>query len=1714
MDGQPPSRSGWLRRTLRRSLVLFAGLLFLLVLTLLTVGLPLGPVMRRVFARIEATQPQTRWESDGGRLRLEWTGAWRVDLAGCRVLRAADQSPVASVQGATLHLPFTRWVRLYLAPDDVRVRVPVLQARQLSTGAWEFWPAGPQTAAPPAGPAFRLRDLPPMALPRPGRAMRVSVEDAAVRLLVQGDKPRTLAWSRITLDLSSAGGADLRAAFNAEPVVGSLAPAGAGTVTAEIPTDALSGTASGRVADLGAWLPLAPSSSGFKSLAGAAEFRLEAATTLGDLTRGQAKLHLGLTNFTVAGVALPSRLVLPAAAFDAEVQSADLTKVRIGLTAEADGRTAEVEAETTVDRPKHSARFDCALRGLRLEQIRAWLPDLSLPEAQSPLTATLGGFVSWSGATVRVSEVCGHFAAGPGELHAAPASPAIALPAVTADLRAGGDFGRVLSGRLDLRGGMEGGPGSPAFELTTVLAETGGRWEGTFNLAETNLATVEPWLKALALPVAVTGQFAVDARASGVTQPFALDTAALTTRARSFTVTAPQWLARPLTLAPFTLAVQVQDGGRTGRIEPFVLAAGPVLAECTGGKWETPEGVFRGGATVTLGRLAWAEVAPWLAPALRTRLALPEASLAEWALAGLSVETRVSGLVGQDGIPQPERLEADVDTHLAVNGEPLAIRAGAQLDWPTGVLRATVDVPDFVEARWKLAVLEKLPVPLIEAPARAQFATEITLPLSGRPGRVVSATWHLEADAGRLVPQGPLLRWLVGPLPLRKFVAGGRIVDHFRQLTLDEADLQLGRARLRFERGIVTAPATVFAAGVVPLEIRMHWLLEDWYAEDLLPLVSAEVRGMLPAELPPGRNGLRRLEADFAARASLHPDSTLEIASAEATQSAQLTLGGRDVPVEMRTGFDPASRTLRTSVHLPPLNPASLGLPPPPYLPFGLGDFDLPVEFRAEALVQLPERIPGEFAPPRFTAELSAGPGTLRRSGWLGADTPVESFRLVAGMQLNPVTLDRLELMADFRGPRLTVRDATVGYGETLTAAAEVEVAHVPLGWLLERAPRPMLPPNLAEPLRRLGLSGDLEKVRLMARASADPRQLDQPPQLAKLELDATLTGAAASWDGQPAARIAKIHLTGDPAGLRLTLDDFAAGPARVPRAEVTLTEPFAAKRALCATADWSADLARLSGYLSQLQIPVTWPAGLDPAKLAGRLEGAVRVSGPMRQPFVLGDWTADMTVRGEGLVPPAVGAGAEVGPVSLTLTAAVKSGQFDGAVDLVPASLVVAPYLSGAVPVKIRARGDAGLQASETTIALDLTAAKLALGPVAWQKPAGAPARVEVRVKTAGLLAADRSPHGEFELKAEGLPLGAWSGTGDVDFRAGYAGKYGGWRRAELREARLGHSVVRARAEANDEGALQLAVESPSIDGGELARFCEKFIGDYNAWISGPFVEEPPPVLPPAVNPGLPDLHGTLRVDRIEMGPQEAFTAVTGTFGTRGGWPAAADLKWRCGPQDYSIDWTGAPAGDNLTARFTDVGRLFAAVTAPLGTLSIAAIPPDSILAMVRDIPFKIRDGDLQYQGRYELQNPGEYVTGRLRVDGLMLEKQIGFLDKVAGLVKKKPILRVPFRELTAEKVAYGALGFTAKKIFLAGPVDVAADTATWTPWNSKLLVHGKVFGVCFEVSGAPAGTAGFYLCDDSQVVRAFTTQDDWDFDQTPEKKPEKKDDKAKAKK
>ena len=48
----------------------------------------------------------------------------------------------------------------------------------------------------------------------------------------------------------------------------------------------------------------------------------------------------------------------------------------------------------------------------------------------------------------------------------------------------------------------------------------------------------------------------------------------------------------------------------------------------------------------------------------------------------------------------------------------------------------------------------------------------------------------------------------------------------------------------------------------------------------------------------------------------------------------------------------------------------------------------------------------------------------------------------------------------------------------------------------------------------------------------------------------------------------------------------------------------------------------------------------------------------------------------------------------------------------------------------------------------------------------------------------------------------------------------------------------------------------------------------------------------------------------------------------------------------------------------------------------------------------------------------------------------------------------------------------------------------------------------------GAPAGTAGFYLCDDSQVVRAFTTQDDWDFDQTPEKKPEKKDDKAKAKK
>jgi hypothetical protein len=635
-----------------------------------------------------------------------------------------------------------------------------------------------------------------------------------------------------------------------------------------------------------------------------------------------------------------------------------------------------------------------------------------------------------------------------------------------------------------------------------------------------------------------------------------------------------------------------------------------------------------------------------------------------------------------------------------------------------------------------------------------------------------------------------------------------------------------------------------------------------------------------------------------------------------------------------------------------------------------------------------------------------------------------------------------------------------------------------------------------------------------VAKASVDPEKLAVPPQLARLELDASLAGAGASWNGEPAVRVAKIRLAGDPAGLRLTVEGADAGPAQVNAAELTVTDPLADNRRLVGAVGWTADLAQIAGFVQRLQIPVTWPAGMDPRKLVGRLSGTAKIAGPARLPFSPADWTAEVSARGEGLVSPVPLPGVELGPTKLNFASVLKDGRVESELGIVPSAVTMAPYLAGSVPVTVRSKSDLDLKTAETSIVIDLSPAKLELAPVGWQKAAGAAARIEVKVKTLDLLATDKTPRAEMALTAGGLPLGAWSAQAEAEFRPRFGGSYGGWRSAVLREARLGNTTLRGRASANDTGALDVVLESPGVDGTQIVQFLDKVIGGFNAAISAPFVEVPPPVITPPANPGLPEIRGRFTADRIEMGQDEALKEFTATFATRGGWPAEGALKWRCGIQDYTVDWTGAASGDNLTIRLTDTGRLFTAVMAPLRQSSVAAIPPGSILAMIRDIPFSIRGGDLKMRGRFDLKTPGEYVTGQATIDGLLLEKNIDFLDKVAGLVKKRVVLRVPFKVLSADKLGYGQLGFNAQQVFLDGPIDIKADKVTWTPWDSRLLVHGKVFGICFEVAGAPAGNAGFYLCDESQVVRTFTTEDQWDFDETPAKKPEKKAEKPKPEK
>lgn len=1128
--------------------------------------------------------------------------------------------------------------------------------------------------------------------------------------------------------------------------------------------------------------------------------------------------------------------------------------------------------------------------------------------------------------------------------------------------------------------------------VVAAHAELEASADGTFNASAqvdpVDAAALQPWADLAPGGVRLDGRAEASARVAGSLRPAALRSAALRIEAPAATLPVSEFLGQPVCVRAAPLVLEWD--GASGSLAPWAIEAGP-LQVATQRVAVTAEGgslAFSG--AVMLAPFAVRDILARAGPRMEAIVRGFRRDLESLAVAGAEARFDAALRLGEDG-PAFASAHIDADARLALGGGPVPVRATLAADAMSQRVRLALEVPEFVEADWDVPFLRELPVPALDAPTSLRI--DAVAHLDGTPE---TARWRLETGAGHLVPHGPLLRWLVGPLPLTRFAAGGRIDGALERAVLDDLSLQMGRGTLAFTRGELELPA-IDGEGARAVRLRFAWEAGDWYIEDFLALLSAEARALAPDELPPGRNGLRHLRAEADAAAVIGADGALTLTGFDSAHEGALCIGGADLPLVIRTGINPELGELVTRVELPEFVPAALGLPPPPFAPVAPGDFDLPVSAVMLVRLPLPRRMPGAFGAPVVEVTWHAGPGHVHACSWLGAETPVRDAVFEARLELAPLALREVAARLDFGGPLVELRNASAAFGDTIDGSAEVVATAFDLAWVQERIPPALLSPALAQTLARVQVRGRIDEARLEARVALDPAHPEAALADPQVTAGLWLSELDASWDGTPLGSVASLRLAAAGDSVRVEATDLASGPARLLHASLEASNLLHSEPALTA-----------------------------------EVEG-----------LVLDPW-----IRGAG--------------ASLALRA---HGGLRGA-----------PW--------------------SVDVALDATAASYALAPLLWSRAAGVPAGMRLHAEGPPVPEGRVLPGSlAFTAEAWGVPGGRCSAEGGVELDAA-----GLPRRLDVSRWQAGSAAGSAHAALPTSGPLEIAVEVETLDVPVWVREFEPWLAQVNAALSQPASPPPPPaagVVVAAVPPqapapwGLPDVRARLGAAWVDLGEGHALARVAGAFDASGGWPTAFDLEFQADGAANAVRWRADEAGA-LHVTLGDLGKLVGVAAAPLAALQPASVPPGSLFDSLRVLPVTLQGGALEMRGAWRPTQAEAWLEGACAVTGLRLERDIASLSRIAALAKRRVILFVPFERLGAERFVVGASGVQVANAVLGGPVDITFERINYRAVDTVVDVRGKVFGLCFEVTG-PAASPSFYLCDDSSLIQAITEEDEW---------------------
>jgi hypothetical protein len=977
--------------------------------------------------------------------------------------------------------------------------------------------------------------------------------------------------------------------------------------------------------------------------------------------------------------------------------------------------------------------------------------------------------------------------------------------------------------------------------------------------------------------------------------------------------------------------------------------------------------------------------------------------------------------------------------------------------------------------------------------------------------------WRVEAGEGRILPRGLLANWLGQPLPLKRFVVGGRVGPDLSRLDIDEFLLESGRARCRFEQFAIDLGTQ---GEIRHLRAGGRMVLENWYAEDFLPRLAHPVLETLPENGAAMEDlGLENFTASLEAALAIDGAGRMTIESMKQDGRCSLRIGDQSLPLVTTAGYDPAARQVFVRTDIADLRLARFRPRVARNLPVALAAFDFPVALSLEARTTVPDNFPKQQPSlPDLRLVVRGGPGVIHQCDYLAAETPLRSFELEAESSLVDLTLKSLRAACDFDGPKIAVDSLRATFGKEWSTEAAVRATDVPLAWVLARVPAGLVPLPARDWLPKLAVGGLVRNLRVSVGAKL-PAEAAARLQINTLALETTVEQASVKMAEWPMLSCDRLQITGDVRSMRAVAGGIVGGAVQVSRLDVGISDVLGKKPMAAGTLTVAMRLGELRAFLHSLPAPVALPEAMDWSTLAGDLKAEVALEADLLRLPDLAALTADARVKVAGFVPPVIPGGVETMPGSLDARFRLKDSVPTAEGSLRAELRRAFGAAEGPVSATFQVRGELTGKA-DATMAVDFTGAHLRTPNLTWDKPAGREAGLTLTMTTPDFHLPDGAGSATFDLAGKGVLYERLRIQGRLDGRLASA-----QRPATVNlvcdSIEADETSLRLAASATWPQSLNLTMEGPRFDLRPLVRLSAPWWASFNAPSPAPANETasatpmagavpasaPAPVTSVGSGPATPgaalaptpassylpaETTVSVAFNEVVLGGGRSLESWQAHGHLRGSQLVSADVSFSSNRHAFTADLRPGSTLPVWSAKTDDITDLWSAGVAPLRELPPEQTTESTFLGELIHFSDMFAGGVATADGTLDLGQPVTPVRGRVQVDALTLRSQIPFLSSIAALVKRPVVLSIPFKVSRVESFEVGLTEAHVHNAFLDGPIDLFADKFDYDFTKSTLFLRGKVFGIWFEVMG-PYDKLSFYLSDKNKALRTITTEDDF---------------------